>query len=203
MTETKYDDLTVRELSEKFDRKFVEDELDKKVSEYFSKFRGGFFAGASPSQLVQYWKSYDDHIKRYNDKITSCRAGIMYDLETLDKLIKARDEVAAQKKMFDKIDIEWWPMKDNPEYSRKCYDVVKEHEIKHHLDYLLDEYDPNVDRVQKKHPAPYYELLCDDNGKFKYIRCKNCYKKKLLSQQEFFGYEYEDMDIDKQPGGGK
>lgn len=203
MMETKYDDLSVRELSEKFDRKFVEDELNRKVSECFNTNFRGRFVGAPPNQFVPYWKNYEDHIQRYNDKIASFRAGIMYDLEIMDKLIKARDEVAAQKKMFDKIDIKWWPMKNNPEYSRKCYDAVKEHEIKHHLDYLLDEYDPNVDRVQKKQPAPDYELLCDDNGKFKYIRCKCCYKKKLLSGQELFRFEYEDMDIDKQPGGGK
>lgn len=202
---TKYDDLTVRELERRFDEEFVRNDLDKKVGEYFNdftRFKGGF-VGASPSQLISYWRNYEDHIRRYNDKITAYRAGIMYDLEVLNQLIKYRDEVAAQKKMFDKIDIDWWPMKDNPEYSRRCYDAVKEHEIKYHLDNLLFEYDPNIDRPRKLSSRPVYELICDTNGKLKHLRCKCCYEKKMLSKNELFKFEYEDMDLDAEPGGGR
>ena len=180
--------------------------VEDTVGKYGSLTFGAALGGTKPEQLVQYWKSYKDHIEKYDEKIEDYKASILYDLEVLKNLIKARSNVVEQAKKFDskKLEPHYWPMKgsENKELSKRCHDAVKAHEIEHHLDYLLKEEDFNVDDIKKAPISkPSYELLCDSNGKPKYIRCETCYKKFILSGDSLFPTEYSDMNIYNDAGG--
>lgn len=221
---TKYDKKKVKSVAKMFPKSFLEPKnvgkffnvlsktlkrdktVEETVGRYGSLAFGAALGGTKPEQLVQYWRSYEDHIEKYDEKIEDYKASILYDLEVLKNLIKARSNVVEQAKKFDskKLEPRYWPMKgsEDKELSKRCHDAVKAHEIEHHLDYLLKDEDLNVDDIKKANPLkPSYELLCDSNGKPKYLRCEACYKKYLLSEDTLFPFEYNDLNIYNDAGG--
>lgn len=161
-------------------------------------------SGEKPEYLVQYWTSYEDHIKRYEEKIEDYKAEILYNIEVLKNLIKAREDVIKQAEDFKKEEFEpyTWPMKgcDDKELDKKCHDAIKAHEIKFHMDYVLERTMPSLGVLERKSKYPHYEMICDCNGKLKYIRCTACYKDYILNEDGLFSREYNDMTIGDEPG---
>lgn len=186
-------------------KKHEERTVEDTVGKYGSASLEHALTGEKPEYLVQYWSSYEDHIRRYEEKIEDYKAEILYNIEVLKNLIKAREDIIKQAEDFKKEEFEpyTWPMKgsDDKELDKKCHDAVKAHEIKFHMDCILDKTMPSLGYEEKKKiKYPHYEMICDHNGKFKYIRCTTCYKKYLLGENDLFSREYNDMVIGHEPG---
>lgn len=206
---TKLDKLKVSDVAKTFNidkvYKKINSIRDKRIVEDLTSNLRLFssLSGDKPEQLVQYWKSYEDHIKRIDEKIEDYKADILYELEVIKNLEKSKKEIIKQKKYFDSKNFEpfTWPMKgcEDKELDKKCHDLIKSHELKYHFGWLL--HLNNKDYTERYNSEqPTYELLCDHNGNFKYIRCCNCYKKMIKSENELFRVDYRDMNIYEEPG---
>jgi len=203
--ETKLDKLSIDTVAKTFKKDLVKevlnsvsDSVEYTVGKYGDKKLKDALSGSNPENLVNYWKSYADHIKKYDEAIKEQKASILYDLEVLKNLEAARQEVIDQKDKFDssEFEIKSWPLKGTT-YSDKCHDLIKAHMLKHHFDYFLNrkiENDTNISSVNRYQRFPQFELLCNSEGKFKYIRCVECYKKSILNNST-----YSDMCINDEP----
>ena len=129
---------------------------------------------------------------------------ILYNIEVLKNLIKVREDVIKQAEDFKKEEFEpyTWPMKgsDDKELDKKCHDAIKAHEIKFHMDYIIERTMPSLGVRERASKHPRYEMICDSNGKLKYIRCITCYKEYILNENSLFSREYNDMVIGHEPG---
>ena len=202
---TKIDKLPIDTVAKKFNEEEVKnvcdsvlDSIEYTVGKYSDVKLRDILCGCKPESLVSYWKSYDDHIEKYNQAIKERKASILYDLEVLKNLERARLEVIDQMNKFNssEFEIDYWPLKDT-EYSDKCHDLIKAHMLKYHFSYFLERRiskDLNVSSLTKRNPFPQFELLCGGDGKFKYIRCADCYKKLILNNTA-----YSDMCIYEEP----
>ena len=153
-------------------------------------------------QLIHYWESFEDHIKKYDKKIDEYKSYIEEDKATLKQLVLEKRNLIKNKKLFDEKNLEPhdYPLKyeknADKELKKKCHDLVKFHEINYHLKYLIEKYDKRLDEPTKRIPCISYEMLCDHTGKFKYIRCPECYKSSLIEND----FSYSDMNIEKEIG---
>ena len=68
------------------------------------------------------------------------------------------------------------------------------------MDYILERTMPSLGALERKSKYPHYEMICDCNGKLKYIRCTTCYKEYILNEDDLFSREYNDMTIGDEPG---
>ena len=189
---TKFDNFTVEDVSKMYDKNPpTKETIENTVGQYGNVKLNRALTGTRPEQLVQFWSSYEDHIKRYEDEIKEYKASILYDIEVMKNLEKEKQEIIEEyeKMNLEELEPKYYPFQysDNEELKKKCHDLVKSHEIHYHLDYLLDRKILNVRKIN----APEYELLCDSNGKFKYIRCKKCFEKYILSKQELFKIDFD------------
>ena len=185
-------------------KKYEERTVENTVGKYGSATLEHTLSGDKPEYLVQYWTSYEDHIKRYEEKIEDYKAEILYDIEVLKNLIKAREDIIKQAEDFKKEEFEpyTWPMKgsNDKELDKKCHDAIKAHEIKFHMDYIVERTMPSLGVRERASKHPRYEMICDSNGKLKYIRCITCYKEYILNENSLFSREYNDMVIGHEPG---
>ena len=185
-------------------KKYEERTVENTVGKYGSATLEHALSGEKPEYLVQYWTSYEDHIKKYEEKIEDYKAEILYDIEVLKNLIKAREDIIKQAEDFKKEEFEpyTWPMKgsDDKELDKKCHDAIKAHEIKFHMDYIIERTMPSLGVRERASKHPRYEMICDSNGKLKYIRCTTCYKEYILNENSLFSREYNDMVIGHEPG---
>lgn len=185
-------------------KKYEERTVENTVGKYGSATLEHALSGDKPEYLVQYWTSYEDHIKKYEEKIEDYKAEILYDIEVLKNLIKAREDIIKQAEDFKKEEFEpyTWPMKgsNDKELDKKCHDAIKAHEIKFHMDYIIERTMPNLGIRERTSKHPRYEMICDSNGKPKYIRCITCYKEYILNENGLFSREYNDMVIGHEPG---
>ena len=185
-------------------KKYEERTVENTVGKYGSATLEHALSGEKPEYLVQYWTSYEDHIKKYEEKIEDYKAEILYDIEVLKNLIKAREDIIKQAEDFKKEEFEpyTWPMKgsNDKELDKKCHDTIKAHEIKFHMDYIIERTMPSLGVRERASKHPRYEMICDSNGKLKYIRCITCYKEYILNENSLFSREYNDMVIGHEPG---
>lgn len=132
-------------------------------------------SGRMINQRIQYWSSYEDHIKRIENEIKKDEEDIEQTKKDIKELKKELKRVKSEKKEFEEDDYKpsYKFAKDfeekNPEFCSNALKKIKAHELKNHRDLV----------ETKKVLRPRYEFVSSgsDPFKIKYIYCMDCLEK--------------------------
>lgn len=135
---------------------------------------------------IYYWDGYEEHLKKYNEKITEALGVIQQQKEFIERIEEEKKKTIEEYKRLCSGDFEpkYYPFQnsENEELKKKSHDLIKSHELQYHMDHLLEKYHTKYNPI-----CPIYEIISDESGNPKCIRCKKCFEKYILSKQTFDG----------------
>ena len=164
--------------------------------------------GSKVDQRVQYWKSFDDHIKRLMDEIQAERDEITECQENIHNLEAAVKDVMAQRAAFS--EDSYKPSytftesyyNEHKDFCDKALKHIKAHELQWHRDLPGHFYcSESAFRPTSNAPIPHYEFLGagSDPLRVKYIMCMDCYRDAMMKARTIDHYL---MNLEEESNGG-
>ena len=163
----------------------------------------------NPKLNIQYYSSFDSHIKKIEDEIAEEKQTIQESLDYIEELEKEKKSVQEEQKTFDekkyrtKFQFSDTEIEEHPEFCKKAMDLITAHELLHHKELIGNYYENKNTLICRKHiHEPDYIFLGHNSNKWalNYIVCLDCYQKYIKEDSDIIRNGHYMMPIDTEIG---